>query len=351
MSPRRTLACTGLLLLVWAAVALGQKEDLNVTIDEVKPGNHIFGPATGNADFKGKVVLIEVWSTIGQPSLVTIPNLVKWQDELGSFGLVVVGFHLGETPLADVRTKAKALKINFTVTEGGFIKAGTISIPHVSLFDHTGKCIYRGAPAGAEAPMRAAVGAYLTDLGQPAKSKTVVPLLDGLKKGQVTPLATLQRALPLLKSADAATAEDAKLLVAKLSEAGTKRIEQAEALLTAAVPDPVEAYNQVEKVPNDFKGTPVADKATALLATLKKDKVVAEELKARPSLESIRKIDAALAPLAAKLDPKDPTFQRTNAFQLANLKNSLAAMQKTYPNAKATEEAVQIAFKYGVAGK
>ena len=352
MSPRRLFAGTGLFLLVWAAVAAGQKaEDLNITVDEVKPGTHLHGPTVGAADFKGKVLVVVVWSITDKASVTSVPSLVKWQDELGSFGLITVGYHAGDSPPDDVRARAQALKINFTVTQGGFIKAGTVTLPHVYLFDHAGKCVFRGVPAQAEAPLRAAVGGYLADLGQAPKSKGMLPLLDSLKKGQAAPLAVLQKALPLLKSADAATAEDAKLLVARLYEAGQRRVTDAEALLTAAVPDPVQAYNLVEKVPADFKGTPVADKAIALLATLKKEKAVAEELKARPALESIKKLDAFLAPLAAKTDPKDPAFQRLNASTLASLRISLQQMQKTFPNAKATLEAAVIAEKYGVAVK
>jgi hypothetical protein len=93
----------------------------------------------------------------------------------------------------------------------------------------------------------------------------------------------------------------------------------------------------------------VAARASALLATLRKDKAVAEEQKARPALESIKKVDAFLTKqTGGKLDPKDPAFQKTNAIYLNSLRSGVQSMQKLYPKARATQEAVQIADKYGI---
>jgi hypothetical protein len=56
---RRPIACTGLVLLAWAAAGLAQND--KVTIDGVQLGTPVSGPQLTPADLKGKVVLVEIW--------------------------------------------------------------------------------------------------------------------------------------------------------------------------------------------------------------------------------------------------------------------------------------------------
>ena len=110
---------------------------------------------------------------------------------------------------------------------------------------------------------------------------------------------------------------------------------------------PVDAYLLIEKLPATYKGTPVARSATDLMGKLKKDKAVAMELSARPALEAIRKIEKQLDARSEGVNPqKMEEFRKANAPLLKQLKNRLAAMKKSWPEAKATQDATAIADKF-----
>jgi hypothetical protein len=276
-----------------------------------------------------------------------MPHLVRWNEELGDFGLVVIGPHVQKATPEEITAKARSLRVNFAVVNGGRVEGGTDfnGIPHCMLFDHTGKCLFRGSPTSVESLVRAAVGRSLVaGLEKPPLTRAVASLVESLRKGQ-SPAAVLAKAVSLQRSPDQTAAEEAKDLVARLTETGRQRVEQAEALRKD---DPLAAYGKLERVPTAFKGSPVAAKASTLLAELKKDKALTAELKARPSLATLQQLDAQLSARAGKADPKDPAFQRVHAGTLRQMKTTLQQMKKSWPDAKATAEATAIADKYGV---
>jgi hypothetical protein len=261
--------------------------------------------------------------------------------------LVVIGAHAQKGTTAEIQATARSRGVNFAVVASASVKDGgdINGIPHCMLFDHTGKCLYRGSPGGAEAPLRAAVGkALVEDLGQFPSSKAVGPLAEALKKGQ-SPKVILQKAMPLQRSADPKAATEAKQLIVTLTRAGQKQIEEAESLKDE---DPVTAYFNLQRVPVIFKGTAVETKANALLAELKRNKAVAAELQAQPSLDKVKKLDTQLSARAGTLDPKAPEFQRVFSAALKQMQGTLQQMKKSWPEAKATQEAITIGDKYGV---
>jgi hypothetical protein len=284
--------------------------------------------------------------------MASMPHLVRWHEELGDFGLVLVAPHVQRATPEEVKAKAQSLGVHFAVVGSAAVPNGNDikGIPHCMLFDHTGKCLYRGAPSGLDAKVRSAVGAALVEAtGKSSFTKAVTPLVESLKKGQA-PAGVLQKAVALQKSNDAATAEEAKLLVGKLSEGGQKQLDEASSVRKD---DPLAAYDQLRHLAGTFKGTPVGSQAADMLNELKNDKAVAAELKARPSLESVKKLDAQLGAQAEskKLDPKGADFQKAFAGPLKQMRTTLQQMQKSWPEAKATQEAAGIADKYAVAGK
>jgi hypothetical protein len=222
-----------------------------------------------------------------------------------------------------------------------------LSIPLCLLFDNTGKCIFRGKPDEVEKQLRSAVGKVLVEglEGQP-KSKAVAPLAASLKNG-LSPASVLQRAIPLLKSKDSAAAEEAKQLVEKLCFSGQEQFAEAEKLKDA---DPFQAYLAVERLPLQYRGTPLGARADKLIAELKSDKAVLAEIKARPSLATVKNIDATLTKSAqlAKVELTDPKFLKANKTSIQNLQRTVLAMKKAWPESKSTEEALAIAEKYGV---
>jgi hypothetical protein len=265
---------------------------------------------------------------------------------------VVIGSHVQEGGKEQVQAKATSLGVNYSISIQTHVKDGNDfnGIPHCMLFDHTGKCIYRGSPSEVEKDLVAAVGKALGD-GIDKPGTSIAPLLEALAKGQQTPANVLQRAVPLLKSPNAQTAQGAAKLVENLTAGARKKVEDADTLKST---DPLEAFGMVEKIPVTFKGTAVATKAADLLTELKKDKAVQAELKARPSLDAVRKLDAALTQTAEQArvtDLKDPKFLKATAPTIDQLKRALQQMNKSYPDAKATQQASVIGEKYGVTVK
>ena len=186
----------------------------------------------------------------------------------------------------------------------------------------------------------------LVDVGEPLKSKTLAPIVDNLKRGQA-PLSQLPKLLPLVKSADKVTAQEAQQLLDRITAASAVKLKEAQKLKDT---EPIDAFLLIEELPAELKGTPLAKDATALLTELKKDKGVAQELKARPMLEAVRKQDAALSKLAAdrKVDVQDPDFKKQNTAALNTLRTAVVKLRQAFPLAKATLEAIQIANKYGL---
>jgi hypothetical protein len=280
--------------------------------------------------------------------MASMPHLVRWHEQLGDFGLVVIAPHVQNATNLEVQAKAQSTGITFTVVTSASLQNGgdRFAIPHCMLFDQTGKCLYRGSPSSVEALVRAAVGTALVErTGKSEFSKSLKPLVAALKKG-LSPMAVLPRVIALEKSKDARTAEEAKLLAEKLQEGGQQRIDDAARLIKD---DPVQAYGQLLRVGRTFKGTPVATKATKMLSDLKKDKTAMAEVRARPSLETMKKLAALLSAKAGKeIDPKGAQFQRTFGTTLKQMQRIFQGMKKSWPESRSTQEAAKIAEKYGL---
>ena len=102
----------------------------------------------------------------------------------------------------------------------------------------------------------------------------------------------------------------------------------------------------VEKIPAAYKGTPVAAKATEMIAKLKKEKAVVAELAARPALGALKKMET---PLVGTADgSRMPEYQKMHAAVLKQMKAKVAEMKKAWPDSLATKEALEIAQRYAI---
>jgi hypothetical protein len=241
----------------------------------------------------------------------------------------------------EIRAKALEMRLTFPVVESASVRGSAVGeIPHCYLFGHDGRCLYDGHSSGVEGRLRAAVGRAMlanADLADPTPA--VAPLLDALTKGQ-PPAGVLQKAIPLQRSAEPATAEQASRLIAALTEAAQKRVGETDAL---AESDPVEAFERLVRISTTFRGTPVAERAGQQLARLRGSPEVMTEMRARPSLEAIRRLDAALRTGAgAARAPGGPPRQMSAILE---------QMKRNWPEARSTREAAAIVEKYGTAGK
>jgi hypothetical protein len=281
--------------------------------------------------------------------MASLPHVVQLNTELSSFGLVVIGAHSQKATNEQVKSISRSQGVTFTVTEGASVQGGNDfnGIPHVMVFDHTGKCVYRGAPAEAERFARLALGKALASKLEGTSSKSVTSLLESLKKG-TAPDKVLQRALSLSKGSDKDTAEPAKELVTQMTDAGEKAIADIEKMRSS---DPVDAYPRALRLSQDLKGTPPGTKAGEIVAELKKDKTVLQEVKARPILEGIHVVDEALQEALGKDDPKSKEFHKAQGAPLKQIQTAVKKMKTSYPDAPSTKEALEIADKYGLTVK
>lgn len=323
----------------------------DVTLDKVRWGKTLLGPPIGPEDVRGRVTLLILWAVQDRTSLTCLVKLSPWHVELSDFGLVTAAANWSIAEPGAIVAAARARDLPFSVLLPTFAEKAKIErkdLPLCYLFDHTGACIYRGSGFDVESELRSAVGrALVAATEQESFSKYIAPHVEALEKGK-SPTAVLQKLVPLLKSPGAETAAEAKLLVQQITAFGEKRLEDAEARMRN---EPVEAFLQLERLPTVFKSTALAAKADKLLTQLKKDKAVAVELKARPSLDQIKKLDTNLSGRPGAFDPTLPKFQQANQALLTQMRTVLLQMTKSWPSTRATQEAARIAEKYGISAR
>jgi thiol-disulfide isomerase/thioredoxin len=346
----RIRAAALLAILLLSSAARGDF-NLSVKTEGVRLGPNLVN-SVRSEDLKDRVVLLEFWGINCPPCLASLPKLAALNSELAPFGLMVVGAHAQDGMDEQVKRTALSRGVNFPIVKNASVEGGNdfSGIPHCMLFDHSGKCLYRGDPQSVETKLRLALGAALADTGSKADlAPPVAALAASLRKG-TAPARVLRQAVALLKSSSKTTAGDARILVGRLTAAAQTRLDEANRVVES---EPLRAYDLAVAVAGTFKGAPVSTEAAALAAKLKGDKAVAVELKARPALESIRKLDQVLGAraLAARVDTTNPDFLKANRASINQLRTRLTQIKKTAPDAKATAEAATIAEKYGVTVK
>lgn len=323
------------------------KFNMKVTTADIRLGASVSGAKLTPADLKDKVVMVDFWGVNCGPCLAAMPGTAALNAELADFGLVVVGSHVQNATPDQIKAVAAGRGANFPITSQTRVTGGNdfSGIPHLMVFDHTGACVFRGSPKEAEHKARLAVGEMLVAKAEREKfASQLAPVVADLKKG-LSPHAALPRVVAQLNGPKAA-AEDAKALLAAMTAAGQKRFDLAKEKEAA---DPVEAYLLVERVPAVYKGTPLAKDATALIAKLKKDKAVTAEVAARPALAAVLQFETALSAKLGMDKASAPEFQKANAAALSQLKAKVAQMKKSWPDARATAEAVAIAERFDAA--
>ncbi|MDH5186660.1 MAG: TlpA family protein disulfide reductase [candidate division WOR-3 bacterium] len=93
---------------------------------------------------KGKVVILDFWTTWCPPCSVAIPKLIKLYDKYQDKGLLVLGIALDDKD--KVIKKSRSMRINYPVLFGDNTISQNyeiISIPTLVLFDQKGKQVYR----------------------------------------------------------------------------------------------------------------------------------------------------------------------------------------------------------------
>ena len=304
------------------------------------------------ADFEGNPTILLFWNEDGASPRMALSKVQAWHGELADFGLAGAAVHLAGvgqgTPMIEDDRKVGALPITAGPWSGReSVVAKFKDFPVCLVYDHEGRCVFRGSPFEAEDRLRSAVGtAVVAAAGIESSPKQLQSIIDNLEKGKA-PKTQFASLTPLTKSKDDAISASAKMLLDALTERGRAVLESTEPKVKD---EPLDAFLTLERLASAFKDTFVATRANELIAKLKSTKVVAMELKARPALTIIKKIETELSVKPGSFDPASARYRRDNAILLKQLEVSVQQMRRLHPEARATEDAERIARRFFVSG-
>jgi Anthrax toxin lethal factor, N- and C-terminal domain len=311
-------------------------------------GTQLQGTPITAESLQGCPVVLVYWMCQSPSCMLCLPKVSSWDAEMGELGLKTIAIHLTGQLKADVLAAARSRQLGVPVFEAPARKGEVINdpkeLPVAMVYDQEGVCIFRGAALEADTALRQVVGyALLAKSGIEVPSGALAGVVQALRAGKPA-FAQLSRLYALSRSDDAAVQEQAKALIDALTEGPRRNLEEAEQL---AESNPVEAFVKIERLTTTLKDTPLGTQAATLVAKLKQTKAVAAELKARPDLAKVKKLDADLSSRAGSFNPLLPDFQSKNAATIKQLGDAVQQMKKTHANTKAMEEALDIASKYG----
>lgn len=124
------------LLMAWSAFAGGPGKLPAFSLPDLE------GKTRSNAEFSGKVVVVDFWATWCATCKETVPRLAELQEKYGSRGLTVVGISVDKGSAEKIKRAARKLGINYLVLHdkenslGGAF--GFTGIPSLYVFDRSG---------------------------------------------------------------------------------------------------------------------------------------------------------------------------------------------------------------------
>ena len=302
----------------------------------------------------GHPAVIVYWNALTVSSFSALTQLQNWEKELGPLGLLAVGVHqtgvkatdASGAPL-DLPKTVKSRGITIPINDGKWFTDGLVkdfkSFPLCAVYAHDGRGLFLGSPFDAETAVRSAIGQAVTaDLDDAPKQ--LASIVEALRSGK-TPASQFGKLTSLSKSKDEEVAKPAGALLTRLTERGAKILEETEAKIKE---EPYDSYLTLEHLVANYKETPVASKATTFLNQLKSNKTVANELRAKPNLEKIQKMESELVARLGPNSPASPRFRQENALLLRQLDLAIRQMQQSSPSTRAAEEALRIGSRFGV---
>jgi hypothetical protein len=310
-------------------------------------GTTLQGNIRTSRQLKEHPAIVLYWNAEDVSSLSALKQLQTWDNELGPFGLSMVAVHQTAVLGIDLKQILRTRDIKIPVTDGIWSTRSIVedfkNFPLCVVYGHDGKGLFMGSPFDAESFVRKAVGASITaDIDEAPKG--VGAVVEALRSGK-PPASQFARLTLLSKSKEEELAKPASKLLTRLTEQGTKALEETEAKLKD---EPYDCYVTLEQLVAAYKETPVASKAARYMTQLKTNKAVATELKARPSFEKVQKIESELLARLGPYSPSSPRFRQENAILLRQLDIAIKQMQQAYPSTRAAELAQRIGGRFGV---
>lgn len=258
----------------------------------IRLGGHVAGPTVSPDAMQGRVVLLEFWGMSCPPCIASMPKLEEMHRTFGPQGLLVIGAHAQGGTAEEIRAAVAKLGVTFTIVDGGRVQGAEDigGIPHCMVFDHTGKCVFRGHPMQSHDAVEAAVkGAPGAVLGGRVLVK--LPEFNTLLRDERKFVTGLKKAKSLVKSDDAEAAAEAKYVVERIEAYGKGMLDEA---MSAKTTDPAKAVDLVQRCLVMLKGTGVGDEAAKLKTEWMKDKQFQASLKASQQMAKLEEMQAAV---------------------------------------------------------
>ncbi|WP_020472727.1 anthrax toxin lethal factor-related metalloendopeptidase [Zavarzinella formosa] len=325
------------------------KFPLDLKVSNLKFGPAITGELPEARSRAGRPMLVVLWS----PNNDRMPQLMQKLNplfaELRDFGLLVIGGHQSDTPEEEIKFIATSRNIEYPLCPDARIgPTEGFRLPHAIVYDQAGKCVFRGDPLDGEIYARLIVNQeILAKTGKETWAKGVKPVVDLLEQGAGIP-AALTKLNAIGDSLGSEAKPDWTALRDALTEGAKKQVDEAETMMKD---DPVAAWLILERVAAAYKYTPPAKTAGDMILKLRSNPKVALEVRARTALEPIKKLDVQLSGKELSFDPRQPEFRSSNSATLKQLGEAVEKMKKTFPDARATVEAVRMADHWRVSKK
>lgn len=345
----RSIAAVLIVALAQGWPTVGRAYDMNLAASGIRLGGQIAGPAAGPQAVRGRVTVLAFWSVGCHACDVELPRLEEHFKKLGPSGLVVIGASVGAAAAADVKKKAADLGLSFAIVEGAEV-AGATDIrgtPHCIVFDHAGRCVFRGSPNAAGPAIEAAVRVAPTSA---LAGETFTKLASlAAQIGDDAGLAVaVRKTKGMTASKDAAIAEEAARAKAKLDAFGRLLLDDAIALKTR---DPARAGILVQRCATAFKGTDLGSEATTLQRDWKKDRAYQTALQAVQQFEQLqatrRGVLASLGgPDAVMATPE--IVARVPPAVKQQMAGMVAAVRQNLPGSTFATQADEFAMEFGL---
>ncbi len=338
------VAAWGACLLGSAGVAVAQNMDISVA--GIQLGPQVSGPPLAPQAFARQVVVLDFWGVHCPPCIASMPKLEELHRSFSGKGLVVVGAHAQGGPPAEIKKTVDALGVTFPIVENANVAGGMDfrGIPHCMVFDHTGKCVFRGSPGEAHNAVVEALKAAPPPLLEGRQLVKLASLATTLKDESVIPT-VFRKMKELTTSKDEELADEARFVIGKLEAHARQSLDRA---IAAKSSDPVAAANLLQRSAVDFKGTDVGTEAKKLIREWKKDKAFTDAVKSAQQcavLESMREKILKTLGVAEIAGPdvlaRVPTAVRKQVRELAG------SVQELYPGSTYAEKAGKIAREFG----
>lgn len=344
----------GIVVAVLVAVACGQPAvghayDMNLSISGMRLGGQITGPAVGPQAVRSRVTALVFWAVSCHACDRELPLLEEQFKKLGPSGFVVIGAVRGKPGAPDAKKKAGELGLTFAIVDDAEVANGMDfqGTPHCIVFDHTGRCVFRGLPAEATPSIEAAV--RIAPAAALAGEKFTKLASLASQSGDDAGLAVALRKLKgMTASKDADMAEEATRAKEKLEKFGRVLLDEG---IAAKTTDPVRAGQLVQRCATAFKGTDIGTEATALQRDWKKDRAYQNALQAAQQFVQLQAMRRSLlaslgGPDAAMATPE--ILARMPPAAKQQMAGMVAGVKQNLPGSTFASQADDIALEFGL---